>query len=345
MYKNNDFEDELDSLEESEAPKEKKKFNIFNWYFNRTAEKELKQKPIDALNEPTIANFFKLTWRKLSKLCTTNLIFVFANIPLIFLIIGAVGFFGNDTLAPQYQQWGVFNGALLFNNSPIISSYANDFSIKVSIDSFSTGSIICFAIGFLTLFTWGFANVGTKYIYRNILLGEPIFPLKDFFYIIKRNIKQSLIFGIIDALLIVMLCSNTMFFLTRFTAQGSAFMLALTLIMGVLYSFMRNYAYIMIFTFKLPLGKIIKNSAYFIFLGIKRNAMAFLGVLVVLILNIGLGFLYLLPIALVLPFVITIALMDFMSVYAVYPNIDKYMVDHSLDDADENEEISEEITE
>jgi hypothetical protein len=90
----------------------------------------------------------------------------------------------------------------------------------------------------------------------------------------------------------------------------------------------------MIFTFNLPLRKIIKNSAYFIFLGIKRNFVAFLGVLATIIINIGLGFLYLLPIALVLPFIITIAFSDFMSVYAVYPNIDKYMVDHSVESED-----------
>lgn len=329
---NNDFEDELEPLD-NESPK-KKKFNIFNWYFNRSNEKELKRKPIDALKEPNVANFFKLTWRNLTKLCTTNIIFIFANIPLIFLLIGAADFFGNDTLAPQYQQWGIFNGALLFDNSPVLSTYANDFSAKVTIDALSTGSIICFCIGLLTLFTWGFANVGTKYIYRNILLGEPIFPLKDFLYIIKRNVKQCLIFGIIDALIIAMFCSNTMFLINRFTYQGNAFMLALTLIMIVLYSFMRNYAYIMIFTFNLPLRKIIKNSAYFIFLGIKRNFVAFLGVLTVIIVNIGLGFLYLLPIALILPFIITIAFSDFMSVYAVYPNIDKYMVDHSVESED-----------
>ena len=37
------------------------------------------------------------------------------------------------------------------------------------------------------------------------------------------------------------------------------------------------------------------------------------------------------PIGMILPFVITFALMDFIAVYFAYPNIDKYMVDHTAD--------------
>lgn len=323
MYNHNDFEEDN---EIQEKPK-KKKFNIFDWYFQRSKEKD--EKKVDAMKHPTIINYFVLLWRRLGKLCTANILFIFTNFPIIFLLIAASGFFGQRTVAPQKQQWGLFNGALLFDNNQITSSYAADYSTKTTITTISTTTLVFLILGILIIFTWGFAKVGTTYIYRNIMLGEPVFPFNDFIYIIKRNIKQSLIVGIIDALLIAMFAYNMYYLLNNFSVTGNALMLCLTVIMAILYSFMRPYLYIMIFTFDLPLRKIIKNAVYFVLLGVKRNLVAFFGSILVIILNLGLFFIFM-PIGIILPFIITFAIIDFMGVYAAYPNIDKYMVDHSV---------------
>lgn len=338
MNYNNDFEEQ----NEIEQKPKKKKFNIFDWYFQRSKEKD--EKPIEALKHPTILNYFRLLWRKLGKLCSANIIFIFTNFPIIFLLIAASGFFGQSTVAPQKQQWGLFNGALLFDNNPITSSYAADYATKATITTISTPTMVFFILGALIIFTWGFAKVGTTYIYRNIMLGEPVFPLTDFFYIIKRNIKQSLIVGVVDALLIVMFAYNMYYLLNNFSVSGNALMLCLTVIMSILYSFMRPYLYTMIFTFDLPLRKIIKNAVYFILLGVKRNLIAFFGTIAVVILNLGLAFIFM-PVGIILPFVITFAIIDFMGVYAAYPNIDKYMVDHSEPSEADISELSEAPTE
>lgn len=125
--------------------------------------------------------------------------------------------------------------------------------------------------------------------------------------------------------------------------------------MCITYSFIRPYAYIMVFTFDLKLKQIIKNSIFFVILGIKRNIMAMFGVIVVILINYAL-FLIFMPLGLLLPFIITIAICDFIGVYAAYPVILKYMVDEKErnriiyktnyeNDEDEQEDIDSSDTE
>ena len=106
----------------------------------------------------------------------------------------------------------------------------------------------------------------------------------------------------------------------------NAFMLFLTVAMAILYLFARPYAFIMVFTFDLKLTKIIKNAMFFTVLGIKRNLVGLVGIFLFVAVNY-LIFMIFMPVGALLPFVITIALCDFVGVYAAYPNIIKYMMD------------------
>ena len=72
--------------------------------------------------------------------------------------------------------------------------------------------------------------------------------------------------------------------------------------------------------------QIIKNSVFFVILGIKRNLMAMLGVIGVILLNYAL-FVIFMPLGILLPFIITVAVCDFIGVYAAYPVILQYMLD------------------
>ena len=74
--------------------------------------------------------------------------------------------------------------------------------------------------------------------------------------------------------------------------------------------------------------KIIKNALFFAILGIKRNAMCLLGSILLLIINFGIFYIFP-PLGAILPFLITFAILDFMGVYAAYPNIIKYMMDEN----------------
>ncbi len=328
----------------------KKKFNLFDWYFKNS--KESDKLDINALEKPSIINFFKLLWKKLGKLFSANIIFVFANFPIFFFLLAVSGIFSDSASSPLHQAWGPLYGAMGFESSADSSNISGIIGINTETTPINTVTIVFYALTLLLFFTMGFSKVGTTYLYRNLMSGEPTFPLSDFFYVIKRNKKQSIFLGLIDMFFIVMFAFN-IYFLIGKSGSIDSVMLFLTIAMCIIYSFARPYAYIMVFTFDLKLGKIIKNALYFTILGIKRNFCALIGIIVVVLINVGIFMLFQ-PLGLILPFIITFAICDFIGVYAAYPVILKYMLNDEdrkkviykiPDDAspDEETEISEEI--
>jgi hypothetical protein len=95
---------------------------------------------------------------------------------------------------------------------------------------------------------------------------------------------------------------------------------------------MRPYIYMMLITFDMKLSKIFKNALIFAALGIKRNLMWMLGVVVVVVLNFMLIIVcppsIIIPI--ILPFFYLWAFTGFTVNYAIYPIIQKYMIDPVL---------------
>ena len=87
--------------------------------------------------------------------------------------------------------------------------------------------------------------------------------------------------------------------------------------------------YLMLITFDISIWKMFKNGLIFTTLGLKRNVMAVLGKVVIIIINFAL-ILLLLPlniaVPLVLPLVYYLATSAYISAYAYYPVIEKYMI-------------------
>ncbi len=313
---------------ENNGAKKKKRFNLFDWYYRQG--KDSNKADINALKTPNIPTFFKLLWTKFGKLMSANIIFVFGNFPLAFLLLALSGWFDTTSLIPTIT-WGQFQSSL--NGAIVTNNYATSTLIGIhglhsQMHQRGTLTYIFLGLALLTIFTWGFTKVGTTYLYRNMMSGDPVFPFSDFFYIIKRNIKQSLLFGAIDFILIALLVYDVWFLFQNLGDPFGLFMLFLTFAMSIIYSFMRPYMYIMIFTFDLKFGKIIKNAASFTILGIKRNLVGFFASILLIAFNVGLLFIpFVTPIGMILPFVITISILDFIGVYVAYPNIIKYMMD------------------
>lgn len=316
-------------MSQNENKTNKKRFNLFDWYYRQG--KGSDKADINALKSPSFLNFFKLIWFKLGKLLSANLIFVFGNFPIFFFLLGVSAIFDRLSYSPASTAWGPFQSTLAdsinnadYASSALIGIYGmhNDTSYR------SILSIVLILLSFLTIFTWGFTKVGTTYLYRNMMSGDAVFPLSDFFYVVKRNKLQSFVIGAFDFVILAMLGFG-IYMLIQDTANPiSLLMLFLNFVMLILYIFMRPYIYIMIFTFDLKITQIIKNAMFFTILGIKRNLMMLLGTALLIAFNIGLLFIPLMtPIAMILPFVITFALLDFMGVYVAYPNIIKYMMD------------------
>jgi uncharacterized membrane protein YesL len=126
------------------------------------------------------------------------------------------------------------------------------------------------------------------------------------------------------------------------------FIYVMTLALIVLYIIFRFYTYLMIVTFNIKITKAFKNALIFIVLGIKRNVMALLGLVVVtalavipiiLFLPMGLG------VAIVLPLIYYLGVSAFIYTYAAYPVIKKHMIDPVAPAKTEPDEDEEAITE
>ena len=103
----------------------------------------------------------------------------------------------------------------------------------------------------------------------------------------------------------------------------------------------------MVVTFNINLNKVFKNALIFTALGIKRNIMALLGLLVasaiaivpiIIFLPMGLG------VAIVLPLIYYLGVCAFIYTYAAYPIIKKYMID-PVDKTEDLEELEEDAQE
>ena len=164
----------------------------------------------------TFLNFFKYFPRHFSKMLSINIAAVIGNFPIFFVLPVLAGYFHNNSISPIDIRYPVFGGII-----PFIENNGSIAPIIGSIGSFGTISAwtildyVFIGLSCLAIFTFGPLNAGTTYITRNMLKGEPVFMWDDLKYSIKRNAKQSIIYGIFDILLTGMLVYDVYYFLIR----------------------------------------------------------------------------------------------------------------------------------
>lgn len=282
--------------------------------------------------KPGLKKFFITFGNHFNKLVSVNIFFILGNFPFIFLIANLSGYLKAEYSAPFSDLFQNIGGIFAADGgiTPYkLTLYSLD-GIQQQAFAYTTANYIFLGIGALGLLTFGLVNVGTAYIVRNMVKGEPIFVWTDFWYSFKRNYRQAMIFGAIDFLITALLVWN----LASLITSPSQFFLSMlfwsNVALFIVYFFMRYYMYVQMVTFKLSIYKMIKNSLIFAILGFKRNIMAFLGIIALLILEFLLIFSFggiLLPFAVAAPLAILPAAMSYMKVYAAYPKIKQYMID------------------
>ena len=305
----------------------------------------------DAVEEdttPTLKRYFKLLGRRFWKLVTLNLMMLPLVIPALICFYLYVAMrqtpVAGEVLFPQLL------GASAVGGTPTTTLLFDLFGAQQNIPVFTTwtyvGMGIC--IAFLVI-TFGWQNVGAAYIVRNMVRGEPVFIWSDYFYAIKRNLKQGFFLGLIDAVVIFTLGFDIAYFWGRtgsFTLDAGFF---ITIALIIIYFLMRFYIYLLLVTFDLSIYKILKNALIFSMLGFKRNFMGVLGIVMITGFHV---FLFPLLIAtplsgipIILPFIWYMAAVTFTSAYAAYPVIDRYMIAPYVGSQDEEEEAIEETVE
>ncbi len=275
-------------------------------------------------------NFFKYFKRHFSKLLSVNIAMIIGNLPLFFILPVLAGYFHNTSISPADIRYPVIGGILPFiEDTSALTPLLSTLGLFESISAWTVVDNIVTGLSFLAVFTFGPVSVGTTYIIRNLLKGEPIFMWEDMKYSIKRNLRQGIIYGIIDIILCCMLTYDVYFF---FVNAGLSFMNSMffyvSLVSLVFYFFMRFYIYIMMVTFDLSIFKLFKNAMIFAFLGLKRNILALIGIVIVFLFNY---FLFFIPITralgIALPFVMTLGICTYIAAYAAWPKIKQIMID------------------
>jgi len=275
-----------------------------------------------------------------------NLMMVMLYVPLIVAVV--LYFFGESTPTVESALYAPLLGVSIGGGSPTAHLLLGTFSRQLNVPFLTSGRTVAIAllIGF-TVITWGWQNVGATYNLRSLVRGDSCFLFSDYFYAIRRNLKQGLLFGLLDVLIIVVLLVDFFYFnaLADIFWFGVCYILFIVLI--VTYSIMRFYIYHMMITFDLSIKKILKNALIFVPLGMKRNFIGFLGIVAIAGINAALilpslkvGF----ALPLILPLFYLPALAGFIAAYAAWPNIQRYMID-AFDNADQKPPLEDEEVE
>jgi len=293
------------------------------------------------LEKPNIPNFFKLLGRKINTLLSVNLLYVFGNFPVFFVLFAISGYPSLHSFAPPFQQYAPLLGASYYDGSPAIAALLGVFGVQTGITVPTAFTYTLFALGILILVTFGPVNVGTTYLLRSIVREEGLFLWSDFWYAIKRNVKQEFLFGIIDLAIMGLLVYDFIYFYLNLNGTMMMNILFfLTFAMCIVYCMMRMYIYLMMITFDLSIFKLLKNALFFTILGIKRNIMALLGLIVIVALEYVLMSVFF-PLAAILPFILMFSVGGLICTYAAYPKIKEIMIDPYYKESDKSAESEE----
>lgn len=306
--------------------KNKKKFKLFD--ITRDG-KGISKKSADMT--PGLKKFFITFKENFNKIITLNIIFVLGNFPLFFIVAALSGLTKDPMFVPLSDSFQNINGLVHAGgevNPHLMTIYSID-GLQSSDLASTVWTYVLYGLGGLTLFTFGPVNAGTAYVLRNMVSGEPVFVWSDFKYAFKRNFKQALPFGMIDIGICALLCCN-MYLMFSFESFINSMFFWTCVIIFVFYFFMRYYMYVQMVTFDLSIFKMMKNSLIFSLLGLKRNIMALIGIVICLGLEILFLFAFggiLMPLAVAAPLALLFSFFAYMKVYASYFKIKEVMID------------------
>lgn len=344
MYLKKDDHVDFDSLEEK-PPSKKKKFNLFDLMYSRS-EKRRKNIEYDPNHKRNFPYFFRMLMDHLTNLFYVNLLFVFGNFPIFLILLAVSTNLHTRVLAPADALFAPIYGAM--QHGAVTPSSASLFGLYGASSTVSLWTPLAYAaiiVGILLLlFTFGPVNVGTSYILRNIVKGEPIFLWSDFWYAIKRNLKQEFILGVLDLGFLCLIVYDIYFFYLNINGTLTGIFFYFSIFIALLYLIMRFYLYLMMVTFDLSLKKLFKNALIFTMLGLGRNLIALLGIVFVVLFNLALMEVFL-PLGIILPFMITVSLCSFIAAYAAWPKISKVMIEPYTDESNSPEDGDEEASE
>ena len=169
---------------------------------------------------------------------------------------------------------------------------------------------------------------GLTYVTRNYVREEHAFLLSDFWDAVKNNWKAFLGNGAVCCALYFVLSVSIRFYYAMLPGSGLYFVaLCLCIAIAFLLISAEYYVPVMIVTFDLKLGQIYRNALIFSIVGLGRNALL-TAILAVLLFGLYLMQVTMMSLAIGLLFVLLLlfSLCMFLVNFAVYPLIDRIMI-------------------
>ncbi len=313
-------------------------FNFFSGSNNRrnlgyTKEDAAKHTPFG------VCHFFSALWNNLSKLTIANLLFVLTNITVICFLVAFP--FMTTVNMPSNVMYPVYYGMHLCDDNPVVSALLTANSGVIPTSAHNTTTIILFCIGALSILTFGASCVGLTAVCRNAARGDCNFVWSTYWDAVKKNWKQATVFGVADLGLMFLLVYDVIAYNAN-AGNGTffVFLYIFSIFLAFLYFVMRFYIYLQILTFDLKIKQILKNALYFVTLNFKRNIIALIATVAVLLLEY---YLFIsgafVSISFVIPIIILFSLLTYISAFCAWPSVKLHIADaYYRDHPEENPE-------
>ncbi len=308
-----------------------KLYNFFSGTKNRSG-KGVSKKQVEHDKKLGFLFFFKLIKRRLGKFSTTNLIFILCNLTLVLGIIGFAGIFDDTTTAAANPLYAQISAIAKNESSPLISTLYTLFGGSISVSVTSTISQVLRYSMLILILTFGLSTIGMVYNMRNVCTGEHMDTWHDYFYAIKRNFKQGIVIGILDAIVIVLLAYDLIVY-SAIANQQFIYLVFYyaSIVFAGMYYIMRFYIYLQLVTCEMKIGKIIKNAFLLTALGFKRNIIGLFAAIAFAFIYVYI-FVFLPQFAIIMFFMFAISFLTYIGVYCAYPVLKKYVIDPYYDE-------------
>jgi hypothetical protein len=181
---------------------------------------------------PNLTYFFKLWGRKFWRLISLNLLMLVQVLPLVVCVYLHMTAPKNPTqYFPLYAPMLGAQTALPTSAGATLFSGASGLLREITV--FNTP--IYWIIGILLVFhvvTYGWQKAGTTYILRNMVRGDGVFLISDYFYAIRRNWKQALGVSVITCMLPVVVYTAMVYY-TQLAAGNVLMYIPLVVVLSV----------------------------------------------------------------------------------------------------------------
>lgn len=271
--------------------------------------------------QPAFKQLFVLFFRKFGKMILTNALYFLCLLPLL---------------------TGIFY-YILISNSSLLSSFANQelvqeigmnypwvAALALLANTFTSGfgGVIGAVLLIASAVAFGPITAGYVYCMRNAARDEH-FWVSDLFSQAWKNRKQGIALGLVDILIAVSVFSYAFMDMSSILPGMQTVLRTFSYaadILAAIYFVLRFYLYVMMVTFEISIKDMFVNAVAMVFVKFPRTLLVMLGAFVVFYINAILPT----PSLLLLP-LIDLSFVYFMSVFIVYPVVDRYMVKPAME--------------